>query len=84
MIFVLLGNLESAQLDPNLRLLLKNNLALQWGDSHFWSKLRYALPDLTRQDAEPQSAGPASGYSSYRLQLAGKQLHGQVNVAMHM
>ena len=83
-IFVLLGNLESAQLDPNLRLLLKNNLALQWGDSHFWSKLRYALPDLTRQDAEPQSAGPASGYSSYRPQLAGKQLHGQVNVAMHM
>ena len=83
-IFVLLGNLESAQLDPNLRLLLKNNLALQWGDSHFWSKLRYLLPDLTRQDAEPQPAGPASGYSSYRPQLAGKQLHGQVNVAMHM
>ena len=85
-IFVLLGNLESSAMDPNLRLLLKNNIVLSWGDSLFWDKLRYSLPDL--QTASPQA--PAlmySQYSTYRPHhpaAFNKNLHGQVNAALHI
>ena len=77
-IFVLVGSLENCQLDPNLRLLLKNNIVLQWGDALFWEKMRYSLPDL--QQAQPQSP---STYSSYRVQPQHK-LQGSVNHALHM
>ena len=76
-IFVLVGSLDSCQLDPNLRLLLKNNIVLQWGDSLFWEKMRYSLPD--QQQAQAQVAPT---YSSYRPQH--KQLQGSVNHALHM
>eukprot|EP00090_Calanus_glacialis_P019644 TRINITY_DN30137_c0_g1_i1.p1 TRINITY_DN30137_c0_g1~~TRINITY_DN30137_c0_g1_i1.p1 ORF type:complete len:1191 (-),score=181.26 TRINITY_DN30137_c0_g1_i1:163-3735(-) len=77
-IFVLLGNIESSLLDPNLRLLLKNNIVLQWGDSLFWEKMKYSLPD--QQKAQPQ----APSYSTYRPQPFQKNLTGQINAAMHM
>merc|ERR1712029_4851 len=70
-IFVLLGNIESSLLDPNLRLLLKNNIVLQWGDSLFWEKMKYSLPD--QQKAQPQ----AQAYSSYRPQPFQKNLTGK-------
>ena len=76
-IFVLVGSLDSCQRDPNLRLLLKNNIVLQWGDSLFWEKMRYSLPD--QQQAQAQVAPT---YSSYRPQH--KQLQGSVNHALHM
>ena len=85
-IFVLLGNLETSAMDPNLRLLLKNNIVLSWADSLFWDKLRYSLPDL--QTASPQS--PASMYSQYSTYRPhhpaafNKNLHGQVNAALHI
>jgi len=81
-IFVLLGNIENNQLDPNLRLLLKNNIVLQWGDSLFWEKMRYSLPDQ-QQEAQPQVA--ASVYSTYRPpHQFNKNLHGQINAGLHM
>jgi len=78
-IFVLVGSVENTTLDPNLRLLLKNNIVLQWGDSLFWEKMRYSLPDL--QQAQPQVP---SSYSSYRARPQEKQLQGSVNHALHM
>ena len=46
---VLLGDVGSRRdLDPDLRLYLKQATVLQWGDRLFWEKLRYALPDVRR------------------------------------
>ena len=77
-IFVLVGSIDSCQLDPNLRLLLKNNIVLQWGDSLFWEKMRYSLPD--QQQAQPQ----APALPSYRAQPQPKHLQGSVNHALHI
>ena len=46
LIVVVLGDATSRRdLDPDLRLYLKNSVVLHWGDKLFWEKLRYALPD---------------------------------------
>ena len=82
-IFVILGNVDHSQMDPNLRLLLKNNIVLQWGDGLFWEKLKYSLPDL--QTAQPQTPS-SSLYSTYGRppHQFNKNLHGQINPALHM
>merc|ERR1712241_428584 len=63
-IFVILGNIDNSLLEPNLRLLLKNNIVLQWGDGLFWEKLKYSLPDQTQQ-AQPQVPGSTYSGSTY-------------------
>lgn len=45
LIIVLLGDLEGRDLDADLRLYLKTNTVLQWGDKLFWQKLKFSLPD---------------------------------------
>ena len=45
-IFVMLGNISSRDIDPDLRLYLKTGVVLNWGDRLFWEKLRYVLPDV--------------------------------------
>lgn len=52
LIFVLLGNQDTALLNPNIRHLLSNNIILQWGESQFWTKLRYSLPNQALQPIE--------------------------------
>lgn len=46
LIVILLGEVPQKDLDPDIRLYLKTNYYLQWGDKLFWEKLRYALPDV--------------------------------------
>lgn len=46
LIVVLLGEVPQKDLDPDIRLYLKTNVYLQWGDKLFWEKLKYALPDI--------------------------------------
>ncbi|ENN81284.1 toll-like receptor Tollo [Dendroctonus ponderosae] len=46
LIVILLGEVPQKDLDPDIRLYLKTNFYLQWGDKLFWEKLRYALPDV--------------------------------------
>jgi len=46
LIVVLLGEVPQKDLDPDIRLYLKTNTYLQWGDKLFWEKLRFALPDV--------------------------------------
>lgn len=46
LILVLLGEVPQKDLDPDIRLYLKTNTYLQWGDKLFWEKLRFALPDV--------------------------------------
>lgn len=46
LILVLVGDVPQRDLDPDIRLYLKTNTYLQWGDKLFWEKLRFALPDV--------------------------------------
>lgn len=46
LIVILLGEVPNKDLDPDIRLYLKTNSYLQWGDKHFWEKLKFALPDV--------------------------------------
>lgn len=46
LILVLVGDVPQRELDPDIRLYLKTNTYLQWGDKLFWEKLRFALPDV--------------------------------------
>ncbi|XP_037940376.1 toll-like receptor Tollo [Teleopsis dalmanni] len=48
LIVVLLGNVVQRDLDPDLCLYLKTNIFLKWGDKLFWEKLRFALPDVPK------------------------------------
>ncbi|XP_017065754.1 toll-like receptor Tollo [Drosophila eugracilis] len=47
LIVIVLGEVPQKELDPDLRLYLKTNTYLQWGDKLFWQKLRFALPDVS-------------------------------------
>lgn len=51
LIIVLLGELPQRDLDPDLRLYLKTNTCIEWGDRLFWQKLRFAMPDVKRGGA---------------------------------
>lgn len=46
LIVILLGEVPQKDLDPDIRLYLKTNIYLQWGDKLFWEKLKFALPDV--------------------------------------
>ena len=54
LILIFIGRIASKDLDPDIRLWLKTNTFLQWGEKMFWEKLRYALPDVpySRKPAE--------------------------------
>lgn len=45
LIVILLDDVPQKDLDPDIRLYLKTNTYLQWGDKLFWQRLRFALPD---------------------------------------
>jgi hypothetical protein len=46
LIVILLGDVLPRDLDPDLKLYLKNNTYLQWGEKLCWERLRFALPDV--------------------------------------
>ncbi len=49
LIVIALGDVaQRRDLDPDLRLVLKSSVLLQWNDKKFWEKLRYALPDVDK------------------------------------
>ena len=46
-IVIMLGDIKERDLDPELRLYLKTCTVVRWGDSKFWQKLKFSLPDLS-------------------------------------
>lgn len=54
LIVILLGEVPQKDLDPDIRLYLKTNTYLQWGDKLFWEKLRFALPDVPNNQRRRQ------------------------------
>ncbi|CAB3375489.1 Hypothetical predicted protein [Cloeon dipterum] len=60
LIVVLLGEIPHRDLDPDIRLYLKTNTYLQWGDKLFWEKLRYALPDVPNNQRRNNLAAAAA------------------------
>lgn len=50
LIVIVLGNVAHRDIDPDLRLYLKTSIVLYWGDRHFWDKLKYALPDVSKKE----------------------------------
>lgn len=61
LIVVLLGEVPQKDLDPDIRLYLKTNTYLHWGDRLFWEKLRFALPDVPNNQRCRGGPSPGSG-----------------------
>lgn len=61
LIVILLGEVPQKDLDPDIRLYLKTNTYLQWGDKLFWEKLKFALPDV------PNNQRPRSIHNNHAV-----------------
>ncbi|XP_063242525.1 toll-like receptor 6 [Bacillus rossius redtenbacheri] len=59
LIVVLLGDVPQKDLDPDLRLYLKTNTCIEWGDRLFWQKLRFAMPDARKDPLRRRRRPPA-------------------------
>ncbi|XP_030751575.1 toll-like receptor 6 [Sitophilus oryzae] len=56
LIFIVTGELPHRDLDPDLRLYLKTNTVIEWGDRQFWQKLQFAMPDARRSCVHQRSS----------------------------
>ncbi|XP_043217044.1 toll-like receptor Tollo [Amphibalanus amphitrite] len=52
LIVIIVGAVPTRELDPDLRLYLKTSPVLHWGDTLFWEKLKFELPDVRRARRE--------------------------------
>lgn len=68
LIVILLGDVPQKDLDPDIRLYLKTNTYLQWGDKFFWDKLRFALPDVPNNQ-RMQTTGNVNNVRAARSNL---------------
>ncbi|KAK0089180.1 hypothetical protein PV325_008626 [Microctonus aethiopoides] len=80
LILVLVGDVPQRDLDPDIRLYLKTNTYLQWGDKLFWEKLRFALPDVpNNQRTNNQRRQPPPVRRQHNNQTSGTR-----SVAVHI
>lgn len=73
LVVVLLGEVPQKDLDPDIRLYLKTNVYLQWGDKLFWEKLKFALPDIPNNQRHRGSVrGPHVHHHVHRHSARGQ------------
>ncbi|XP_050423384.1 toll-like receptor 6 [Adelges cooleyi] len=48
LIVVTLGEIQPRDVDPELRVYMKNAVTVNWGDRMFWEKLKFAMPDVSK------------------------------------
>ncbi|KAF7270671.1 hypothetical protein GWI33_016392 [Rhynchophorus ferrugineus] len=91
LIVVLLGEVPHKDLDPDIRLYLKTNFYLQWGDKLFWEKLKYALPDVPNNHRRGATRTPHVHHHVHRHSGRGQPPNppgggqpGQRTVAIHI
>ncbi|KAF2880127.1 hypothetical protein ILUMI_26047 [Ignelater luminosus] len=73
LIVILLGEVPQKDLDPDIRLYLKTNVYLQWGDKLFWEKLKFALPDVpNNQRRRGSTRGPHVHHHVHRHNARGQ------------
>lgn len=48
LIIVALGEIQPNDVDPELRVYMKNAVQVHWGDRMFWEKLKFAMPDVSK------------------------------------
>ncbi|KAM7355926.1 toll-like receptor Tollo [Cochliomyia hominivorax] len=84
LIVIVLGEVPQKDLDPDLRLYLKTNAYLQWGDKLFWEKLRFALPDVPNNQRRPHGVtGHCTGVGVH-MPMAPHHHHMQTHHLHHM
>ncbi|XP_060524610.1 toll-like receptor Tollo [Cylas formicarius] len=72
LIVVLLGEVPHKDLDPDIRLCLKTNYYLQWGEKLFWEKLKFALPDVQNNRRHPSVRVPHVHHHVHRHSARGQ------------
>ncbi|XP_058980029.1 toll-like receptor Tollo [Musca domestica] len=84
LIVIVLGEVPQKDLDPDLRLYLKTNTFLQWGDKLFWEKLRFALPDVPNNQRRPHGVGGHCTGVGVHMPMAPHHHHMQTHHLHHM
>ncbi|KAI4458681.1 slit [Holotrichia oblita] len=56
LIFVVTGEIPQRDLDADMKLYLKTNTVIEWGDRQFWQKLQFAMPDVRRPCVHQRSS----------------------------
>lgn len=86
LIVIVLGEVPQKDLDPDLRLYLKTNTYLQWGDKKFWEKLRFALPDVPNNQRRPRGVlpGGCTGVGVHMPIVAPHQHHHLIPTHHHL
>ena len=81
LIVILIGDVAHKDLDADLKLYLKTNTYLQWGEVGFWDKLRFALPDPVQPQANTNTT--RSQQQQQQQQQQQLQLHHQHHQHLH-
>ena len=79
LIVIMLGDVATRDIDPDLRLYLKTSHVLHWGESRFWEKLKYALPDKKKILTNSGHSSVVSSTTSVLSSVANSSLQNGLN-----